>query len=163
MTLADIIAALPRLSAAERAQIVNACKAFAQMKGEAPAHAPDASMTNASDADSDLLLGALCAFMRDRGLEFSQVGMIKKTNAYQSYRKRSDFIGPWLAPSKLTRTEKGLLFAQVVPMLHQYLAWGENVVGANQLLTNAFKLPAVVDAQMPGYAKAGLLKMAIRR
>jgi hypothetical protein len=163
MKLTEILAALPSLSADERARVAAGLKAAAALKGEATPLAPAAATTATLDTDMDLLIDALCAFMRERGIEFSNPTLVKRSGAYQSLCKRPDFLGSWLDRSGMSRNEKRLLFAMTVPLLHQYLSWGSNAVGVNQMLQNLHKLPAVVEGHLPGYARAGALRMIVKR
>lgn len=163
MKLTDILAALPSLSADERAAIVSAIKALTQLEGKALPAAPAAPALPAINHDAELLLEAICDFMRDRGLEFSSSQLVKRTDGYRAFLRRSDFVPKWLEPSKLSRVEKRLFLAQMMPVLYEYLTWGQSAIGMKQMLLNAYKLPAVVEVQLPGYAKRGLLRLTIRR
>lgn len=163
MNLTDILQALPSLSKTEQQRIMEAIRAGDQLD---PLNPPIASLhpaARASDSDLEVLLDALCTFLRDRGLGFASAPLLKRTHAYRAFRSNASFIGPWLKRSGMTRNEKRLLFSCVLPLLHQYLAQGNDTVGAGQMLKNMHKLPAIVDAQLPGYAHAGLLRLVIKK
>lgn len=158
--LADILAAIPSLSSSDKVAIASAIKADGQF---ATPESNGQIKVRPSDTDAEIFADVLCEFLKARGIEHSNATQIKRTDAFKHFKARSTFIGTWLEKSGMTRNEKRLLLGCTMPLLHKYLAQGENAVGANQMLLNAYKLPAIVDAQLPGYAHAGLLRLVIKR
>jgi hypothetical protein len=149
--LHEIISKLPFLSARELDALHQRIKA---LKGSTQ---PVVKKVNGG-LDPDIVVNVICSVLNARGIEcpkfaVNKTGQLNKINLAISFAEKA----------VSTRLEQEALLTTAIDLLWQYMTRQRVPTTGNTLLRNLNRIPAVIDQNFPGYAKAGLLKLIVRQ
>lgn len=146
-----VVAAIPLLSAEERARIAQRLRALESLAG--------------GSAGDDDLAGVLCdvisaTVLRMSGERVAPVAL-RRSRVYPALRAKAADLEPFLARAAPDRVNRRALLALGVELLHIDLVRAGFSVTARTLMSCAHQLPAVLDRAFPGYARCGRLGMIV--
>lgn len=149
-----VVAALPGLTAEERARVAERLKAGADLAGAAPARAgvPDEAL--------DLLAVIAEEVLRFSGERVSAAGLAR-TAQFPAFRAKARELAAFAALHAQTRAQRRALMAAGVELLRRDLARAGLSVTSRTLMSCVHQVPAVLARAFPGYAEAGLLRMVV--
>ena len=155
-------ALIPKLSAGERAAVMQALKASMQFDGPSTGHDVVAEGGDAQQVSSDVsfLLTTICDYCRGKGLDHTGPVQLQSSSHYKPFEPKGMDYVRWLRGHSINgRHVQRQMTKIALDQLHN--------VGkpANVPMTSAFcmgnvdRFPAMIDTAFPGYAEAGLLSL----
>lgn len=155
--LRNIIGKLPSFSAEERAQLSAALAATGSL-------GKSAKTAKTEDSDADLVLDALCSTVRKLGVENTSPNMLKKVPQYNAFRDKCATVRAFVMKSGCaTRLEQQALLALGFELLYSERAVFGNAISSRVLMAQVHRIPSLIDAHFPGYARAGMLGWIVNR
>lgn len=112
------------------------------------------------DADEDIVINVICSVLQAKGIGHP-VGFVRKSRSDR--RDKLHFAASFVKNVVGTRIEQEALLTTVIDLLSQDIARLKIPLTGTVILNNLHRIPGVVDKHFPGYAKAGLLKLILRR
>jgi hypothetical protein len=152
----DIIAAIPKLSPADLAEVSNAIKANQSLSG----------FVVQPDLISDWVLSGLVGFMVREGVLPSRGAYqdIKRRNAYKAYLSKLPalmcFLNELKTKASLAKKHEPQLSFLCAKALATYLR-EMGIFSVSTMLSQCDRIPEGLDRAYPGYAAAGLFRFVI--
>lgn len=161
-----IASLLLKLDVGELAEVRARCGILSQAGG-APRSTASAARASAmpgelSESDEELVLGEIVGHMYSEGIEYSSMKMLRGMNNYRSFVTK---VGPVMIYFRRITNNKVKLRALIrmsIRMLYRDLAKMNVSASTRTMMNHWHRIPAVINANFPGYAKAGLLSLLIR-
>lgn len=158
--LKDIIAAIPKLSPIEHAQIIAAIKASASIGGT------PAKMGKAMRADADpsvlFVLDAIVKDMKDQGRDNTTVAMAMALGTFHAFAVKCPPVHEFVTASMPTLNKRRALMQVMVRLLREDLQKMDLAITTRMMMAHAHRLQAVLHRSLPGYAENNLLHLLIR-
>lgn len=151
----SILPLLPRLDADDLATLKAAIKAIPG--GGA------ADMEQPADAFEHDALECISTVLRGLGCDYASASVLRSNSAAPSFRKKLPRIVEFLEHTKLSRLERNALFSIGVECLYRNLIAMSVAVSPGTIMRHIHRLPAVLNQSFPGYAEAGLLRVAVNK
>lgn len=143
------------LSPEELGMLVERVKALRGLTMMAP-------LTPPADSDADLVLEVICSTLQGMGVEFTPASQLKKSLGYKAF---ADKAGPLMqfirGAGNRSRNQQRVLLGIGVRLLYGNMVGMGIPASARFVMAHIHRLPSVLDASFPGYARAGLLGMLI--
>lgn len=168
MSLDDIIAALPSLSAQERGRLLQAMRALPAGGGALGAPEPftrqEKGPSRGAEGDIELCLSAISDVLRKRGLEFASPFVLRKHPGYGAFAAKVPSVMALLRKATTSRVELSYLVELSVGLLYEDLTrMGATAVSSRLIINHFHRVPSVLNKAFPGYLAAGLLGRVIKR
>lgn len=155
-TLAEIIAAVQKLSEADQDKVIASIQALRTFnKG------PSVQIDK-DTGDEGIMLQAIADILVELGIEHTTAMRLTKATAYKTFHEQFLGLQPWLDKQGLSRNEKRLLMRIGVDMLYRDLSGMGIPIGSRMIMTHIGRLSVVLNAAFPGYAELGVLKLVVR-
>ena len=151
--LHDVMARLPHLSATELTTLSARVKALQQVAGNAPAETTLA----------DTVLETISEVLRGYGVDMASAMMMKRSHNFGAFSDKIPGLTAWMDQITRNRIEQRAVLTIAVDLLYQDLKHLTLPITGRTMMNHIHRIPAVMDASFPGYAKYGLLRMLIRR
>lgn len=164
----QILAVLPSLTGEQRAAVAYRLKALDSLSGGAATAGPSInrplrSIAVSSDDFIDDIFSAVCEVVLARSGERVSPLALRRTAQSNALRGKVDALRVFINTAASSRTARRGLLAIAMRLLYDDLRELGLPTTARTLLAHAHRLPAVLDANFPGYAAAGLLGMLVGR
>ena len=156
--LNKILADLPHLSGEELERVRSQLGVVQSLGGKA---APAPKGSRAKTGDDDLALSVLAAYVKDKGVDYSTAGMLRKSNGYSAFREKVPVVFAFISQGARTRPEQLGLLRIGIELLYENLVQMGVSVSARTVMAHFHRVPAVINEAYPGYATAGLLHIII--
>lgn len=149
----QVVAALPRLSAEERARVAERLRALSSL-------GPAQAGTTGPDP-AEVLAEVICGVVLRMSGERVSPAALRRTRTFGALRDKARDLAPFLEAAARSRTQRRALLSLGFELLYEDLRRGGFSVTARTLMSCAHQLPAVLDRAFPGYARGGRLSMIV--
>lgn len=113
--------------------------------------------------DVDLVLGQIAAHMYSEGIEYASLAMLKRTTNYKSFAEKVPASMEFFRKITRNRTKLRALITMSIRFLYKDMAKiGTGSTSTRTMMNHWHRVPAVLNSNFPGYAKAGLLGLILR-
>lgn len=156
----DVIAALPKLSAADRAEVQTAIKMLGALDG-----GPEPAAPSVGD---DWLLSGIATYLVRRGLlpESKALFELKRRNSYQQYLQKLPSLVLFLTrleqENRLTKRHRITVAFLCARSLGSMLE-RRNYFSVSAMLSQIDKIPEALDEAFPGYIASGMFGFILQR
>jgi len=154
MTLQSIIAELPRLSEAERGQLLQAIKALGSVS--------PVETSLASDTDQEMILSCISQVMQEEAGEYPFWHMLRQAAKSAAFRAKVGPLMQFIRSVSPQRTVQRGVLVSGYRLLFKHMHSRGYVVSARTLLAHTHRLPSVLNQAYPNYARAGMLHWIVR-
>lgn len=155
----EVLKRLPKLSAAELSQVKARLNALA---GGGLGAAPE-RRTSGKWAWGDFLIDCIANTLRNALGVTPSRDMMKGMRAYSTFQNRLPMVEEYLNRAAPNHAQRLAIARVGVDLLYAYLTRPGRAVGAVSLMQDIYRLPEVLEAQFPNYAKLGIMHMVARR
>lgn len=156
----EVASALPHLTPAERAKIMERLRALQSLSpgsGSSP-QAPEARPDGALGELLDVIAASVLSLSGERT---SPQALSRALGGPAMRAKAEALVSGFAARHAPTRAQRRGLLAVGVDCLYRDLARGGSTVSARTLARQAHRIPGALDRAFPGYAASGLLGMVV--
>jgi hypothetical protein len=122
-----------------------------------PAAELSAPQISADESDIDLVLSEIAALLRDQGVEFASVPMLKRVTNFKSFAEKVPATMKFFRGVTTNRTKLRALIRISISLLYKDLIKMNMAATTRTLMSHWHRVPAVMDKNFPGYARAGHL------
>lgn len=116
----------------------------------------------ALDEDELWVLNIIVDFMRHIGADASSLELLRQSTDFPAFAKKVPPLMAYLNQAKLNKIQKRMLFLLALEILYSEKTRIGAACSARVVMREIHRVPALVDSQFPGYARAGLLAMIVR-
>lgn len=109
-----------------------------------------------------MMLQALIAFCVHNGNDTTSLEMLRNSQEFPAFSQKVPAIMTWMAKEKLNKSQRRLLMHTAFSLLYAEKTRMNLACSARVMMREVHRLPALVDAEFPGYAKAGWLALIVR-
>lgn len=155
LTYRAVIATLGQLTPEERGRVAERLRAMASL---VPAHAGGRP---SAQAPEDEVLEAICAAAARMSGERVVPAALRRVGQFSALRAKTPALAAYAVAHAPDRARRRALLSLGFDLLYRDLAAMGVAVSARALMSHAHRLPSVIDAAFPGYARAGLLRMVL--
>lgn len=160
MDLKTIEAAIPKLNDEELAKVEIAIAARRSIGGKM---SKTETLTTGLPPEVLMVLETLADFMKDNGADPAPAGMLAKTSNFSGFKKKVPAIVESMKASALKKNEARAVLRSAMSMLYERLTDQGLDTTSRRMMDHIHRLPALLDVHFPGYAKAGLLRLTVRK
>jgi hypothetical protein len=107
------------------------------------------------------LLQAIVTFLSSRGLEYNTMAMLRKVDQYEAFADKAKNVFRFMKGVE-GRTKKRAFLSLAAELLYDDLTSMDVAVSARTMMSHTHRIPAVINKNFPGYARAGMLGIIVR-
>jgi len=151
--ISNILGLLPALGKEDRALLRSRLSALDSLDKDGPS-------PNDPKSD-DEVLGAICSYMRQKGLEHTPIPALTRSPQYSAFAKKCPQVLAYLGT--LSKLERGTLLLLGVGLLYDNLCQMGVPITTRTLMSHIHRLPACLNRAFPLYAQNGMLQFIVRK
>lgn len=159
LPVAEINAAISALSSDD---LVKVEKHIAFHKASSKRGKAAGTANTALSKDEINLLNEIVQFCRHNGNDMVSLEVLRASQDFVAFSQKVPAVTEWLDKAKIGKAQRRLMLNMALGLLYEEKTKMRLACSARVLMREVHRLPAVVDASFPGYAKAGLLQMIVR-
>lgn len=160
--LEQILALLPKLDVAGLQSVQARAKALSQFGGAKPSDGLPSQDIDAPDNDADLILSEIAGHLRDRGVEYASVQMLRRVSNYKSFAEKVPPTMIYFRKVTKNRVKLRALIRVAIDLLYLDLGKIGLSVTTRTMMSHWHRVPAVIESNFPGYARRGHLGLLLR-
>jgi hypothetical protein len=142
--LTTVLAELPKLTAAELAEVRQRITFLRTLSGDGPV-----------DVGEQIVIDAIHIVLRENGLGAS-TEQVTKSNVHASFLEKLPALHEFLAMASSNRNHQRAVLQIGVELLYKHLTDLGIPVGVRALMAHIHRVPEFINAAFPGYVRAGL-------
>jgi hypothetical protein len=160
-SLDRLVSDLSKLSTEDLAKLDQHVKVMRAVTGPSTVTVP-AVASGKRDLESRAL-GVLCAAMRDMGVEYPSVEMLRKTSQIGAFNRKLPAVMQFISGIGPKRVEQDALLKIAFELLYYDLVTVYELAASSlTLMAQVHRIPAVINRHFPGYAESNLLGMILK-
>jgi len=159
----DVVAALPHLTPDERQRISQRLGALGGMAPGPTTPLGRGSGPETAHQPGELLLQAIVSTAERLSGERASVTALRRTSGGRAFYEKAAAVEAFAARHTSTRTQRLALLELGVDLLYRDLTKIGLPTSTRSLMRHVHRIPSVIDASFPDYAKLGLLRMVMQR
>jgi hypothetical protein len=162
----DILAGLLRLDTDQLAEVRARAGILSQAGGaKARTSLPGGKLSmpaELAETDVELILSEIAGHLKEQGIEFVSVQMLKNVGGYRKFADKVPGIMIYFRKVTTNRVKLRALIRMSIALLYKDLA-RMNISASTRTMMNHFhRIPAVVNRSFPGYASSGMLGLLLQ-
>lgn len=115
-----------------------------------------------AETDVELVLSEIAGHLREQGIEFVSVSMLKKVQGFGKFAEKIPAVMIFFRKITTNRVKLRALIRIAIALLYKDLA-RMNISASTRTMMNHFhRVPAVLNRNFPGYAQSGLLGLLLQ-
>lgn len=118
--------------------------------------------TNVLTDDELWVLQHVADFMKHIGADYTPADMLRRSQEFVPFARKVPALVEFVRKQKLNKIQRGMLLYLSFEILYEEKTKLGAACTARVIMREIHRVPALLDSQFPGYARAGMLGMAVR-
>lgn len=156
MPMDRINALLPNLSLDELRMLSGRVRALMEVT-------PENGQVLEVDDDEGFVLGCIAEQLSRMSIEYVSMKVLRSQRGIAAFRDKVPGLMKYLSSNDRSRIEQRAILSMGVELLYENLIENGIPVSARMLMAHVHRIPSVLNAAFPGYAKAGLLTWVVKK
>jgi len=112
-------------------------------------------------SDTRFGLWAICDMLQRNGLEYGSVAMLQRHRDFAQFKIQYEGVNKFFGKAKLDKVQRRSLYQIGLKLLYENLVEMGIPVSAVTMMHHIYRVPSLINQQLPGYAQSGLLKLVV--